>query len=301
MESVSKSKQVLVDDRTYSVMSVRNGGMGRVWLLEQAFDDSFDPIYRRRIAVKTFDFMKDEQAIEHELNIWISLDHRSVLPLKKIGRLNYRLAAIMPLLDGSLDDVIEARGSLNEQEVSKIISDIVDGLEYAWSTFKILHLDLKPSNVLVESSSPIRAKITDWGISRLAAENQRMRGLKGNAAPMAMYDQKTAYAAGTPLFMAPERFSGSWALSPTADIYSLGMMAVQLNTGILPFRFGQVDPAEEIATGSFFENACQMIENRSEGFQRFCLQCIHPNPAVRPSTFRGVMTQLKSIAKRGNK
>lgn len=301
MEPVSKSKHVLVDDRTYSVRSVRNGGMGRVWLLEQAFDDAFDPIYRRRIAVKTFDFMKDEQAIEHELNIWISLDHRSVLPLKKIGRLNYRLAAIMPLLDGSLDDVIEARGSLNEQEVSKIISDIVDGLEYAWSTFKILHLDLKPSNVLVESSSPIRTKIADWGISRLAAGNQRIRGLKGNAAPAAVYDQKTAYAAGTPLFMAPERFSGNWALSPTADIYSLGMMAVQLNTGILPFRFGQVDPAEEIVTGSFFDNACQMLENRSEGFRHFCLQCIHPNPAARPSTFRDVVTHLKSVSKKGNK
>lgn len=301
MESVNKAKQVLVDDRTYSVMSVRNGGMGRVWLLEQTFDHSFDPIYQRRIAVKTFDFMKDEQAIEHELNIWISLNHRSVVPLKKIGRLNYRLAAIMPLLDGSLDDVIEARGSLSEQEVSKIILNIVDGLEYAWSAFKILHLDLKPSNVLVENGSPINAKIADWGISRLAAENQRVRGLKGNVAPVTPYEQKTAYAAGTPLFMAPERFSGDWELSPTADIYSLGMMAVQLNTGILPFRFGQVSPAEEIATGSFFENTSQMLENRSDDFRRFCLQCIHPNPTARPSTFRDVASQLDSIVKRGNK
>ena len=301
MEPSNKHKHVLVDDRTYSVMSVRNGGMGRVWLLEQAFDDSFDPIYRRRIAVKTFDFMQDERAIEHELNIWISLEHTSILPLIKIGRLNYRLAAIMPMLNGSLDDVIEARGSLNEQEVTKIIFDIVEGLRYAWSAFKILHLDLKPSNVLVERASPIRTKIADWGISRLAAENQMARRLKGSTVPAAMYDQKTAYAAGTPLFMAPERFSGNWSLSPTADIYSLGMMAVQLNTGILPFHFGQIDPAEEIATGSFFENACHMLENRSEGFRRFCLQCIHPIPSARPSTFSDVVTQLNLIAKRGNK
>lgn len=301
MEPISKSKQVLVDDRTYSVMSVRNGGMGRVWLLEQTFDDPFDPIYRRRIAVKTFDFMKDEQAIAHELNIWISLDHRSVVPLKKIGRLNYRLAAIMPLFYGSLDDVIEARGSLNEHEVSKIILDILDGLEYAWSAFKILHLDLKPSNVLVESNSSLSTKIADWGISRLASANQRARGLQRSSAPLATHNHKTAYAAGTPLFMAPERLTGNWALSPTADIYSLGMMAIQLNTGILPFRFGQIDPAEEISKGLFFDNARQMLENRSEAFRRFCLQCIHPNPAVRTSTFRDVTTQLDAIGKRGNK
>lgn len=66
MEPVSQPTQVLVDARTYSVMSVLNGGMGRVWLLEQTFDYSFDPIYRKRIAVKTFDFIKDEQAIEHK-------------------------------------------------------------------------------------------------------------------------------------------------------------------------------------------------------------------------------------------
>ncbi len=298
MEPESKAKQVLVDDRTYSVMSVRNGGMGRVWLLENTFDDSFDPVYRRQIAVKTFDFMKDEQSIEQELNIWISLDHRSVVPLKKIGRLNYRLAAIMPLLDGSLDDVIEARGSLNEMEVLKIISDILAGLEYAWSTFKILHLDLKPSNILVESSSPIRTKIADWGISRLAAANQQARGFKGRPVPISTHNLKTTYAAGTPLFMAPERFTGDWALSPSADIYSLGMMAVQLNTGILPFRFGQVDPVDEIARGSFFENARQLLENRSDDFRHFCLQCIHPNPAVRPCTFSEVATQLKSIEKK---
>lgn len=299
MKSVNQLKQVLVDDKSYNVMSVRNGGMGRVWLLEQAFNDSYNPIYQRQIAVKTFDFMNDERAIEHELNIWISLNHRSVLPLNKIGRMNYRLAAIMPLLDGSLDDVIEAKGSLPESEVLDIILDVVKGLDYAWSTFKILHLDLKPSNVLVESGSTIRIKIADWGISRLAADSQRLQGLKNKTTPTEINNQKTAYSAGTPLFMSPERFSGDWELTPTADIYSLGMMALQLNTGILPFRFGQVEPMEEIATGLYFNNAAQMLENRSASFKNFCLECIHPNPSKRPSTFQNVITQLNSIARRG--
>jgi len=293
--------QVLVDDKTYSVMSVRDGGMGRVWLLEKMFDSSFDPVYRQRIAVKTFDFIKDEKIIENELNIWISLDHCSVLPLKKIGRLNYHLAAIMPLLDGSLDDAIEENLVLSEQEVLRIISDIVDGLEYAWTKFKILHLDLKPSNVLVESGSPIRTKIADWGISRLATKNRHASELKSHGGATATHSQKTAYAAGTPLFMSPERFSGNWVLSPVADIYSLGMIAVQLSTGILPFRFGQVNPVEEIVTGSFFDNACQILKNRSESFRGFCLQCLHPNPDYRPSSYRDIVGHLNSIRRKGIK
>lgn len=294
---MSQSTQVLVDDKTYSVMSVRNGGMGRVWLLEKSFEDHFDPIYRRRIAVKTFDFMKDDQAIEHELNIWISLDHRNVLPLKKIGRLNYRLAAIMPLLDGSLDDLIENRGALDEQSVAKIISDITDGLEYAWSRFKILHLDLKPSNVLVDDKSPTSIQVGDWGISRLATNERRAQGFESGVGCSGVIGHKTAYGAGTPLFMAPERFSGSWSLSPSADIYSLGMIALQLSTGILPFRFGQMDPMEEIASGSYFENASALIENRSGAFRELFLQCIHPNHSARPNTYREMSSRLALIGK----
>ena len=301
MERETKPKQVLVDNRTYNVMSVRDGGMGRVWLLEQAFEEPFDPVYRRRIAVKTFDFMEDQRAVERELNIWISLVHRSILPLKKIGRLNYRLAAIMPLLNGNLDDALETKGAFSEQRTSEILFEIVAGLDYAWSTFNILHLDLKPSNVLFEIGSPIRTKIADWGISRLTTANREAREVNPNRPDMGPFDHKTAYAAGTPLFMAPERFSGTWTLSPTADIYSIGMIAAQLNSGVLPFRFGQVDPAEEILTGSFFENAKLLLVGRSDAFRRLCLQCIQPNPAERPHTFRDLASQLQSIIRKPGK
>ena len=267
MDQSKKSKQVLVDDRTYSVKSVRNGGMGRVWLLEQTFNDSFDPIYGRRIAVKTFDFMDDQHAIEQELNIWISLDHRSILPLKKIGRLNYRLAAIMPLLGGSLDDFLEADECFSEHVVSAMLLDIVDGLDYAWTRFKILHLDLKPSNILIESHSPFSLKIADWGVSRLVTPGLRRRVENIGIGAIGHFDHKTAYAAGTPIFMAPERFSRSWELSPAADIYSLGLMAIQLNTGILPFRFGQVNPLDEISSGSYLKYASEILANRSYEFR----------------------------------
>lgn len=298
MESTNKHARVLVDDRTYSVMSVRNGGMGRVWLLEQEFDSSFDPVYRQRIAVKTFDFMKDERLVENELNVWISLNHTSILPLRKIGRLNYRLGAIMPLLSGSLDDVIETRGALGEEEVKGIISDIVRGLQYAWSTFKLLHLDLKPSNVLIDNSPLTHVKIADWGISRLATERKVARKFENSASTTTAHGLETPYAAGTLLFMAPERLSGNWSPSPAVDVYSLGMMAIQLSTGALPFRFDQADPEDEIVTGSFYENARHMLHGKTDSFRHFCLQCIHYSPFARPCTYTDVLAQLNFNARK---
>jgi serine/threonine protein kinase len=254
MESAEKkANPVLVDGKAYNVISVRNGGMGRVWLLEQAFEEPLDPVYKRRIAVKTFDFVSDERAVERELNIWISLRHESVRPLLKIGRLNYRLAAIMPQMVGSLDDLLESTPSVSEQEASRIIREIAIGLDYAWKSAGVLHLDLKPSNILLVNARASRVKVADWGISRLVADGTTVRTkvklIAGHARRMT-----TVYSAGTPLFMCPERFREQWTLAPAADIYSLGLMAIQLNTGILPFRFGQADPLEEIVTGSFYMN-----------------------------------------------
>lgn len=297
-QAVNVPKSVLVDDKIYNIISVRNGGMGRVWLLEQAFDESFDPIYRRRIAVKTFDFVEDERAVEKELNIWISLTHSSILPLKKIGRLNYRLAAIMPLLEGSLDDILEERSVLSEGEVSRILIAVTEGLSYAWKSFGILHLDLKPSNVLFENRSGwYRIKIADWGISRLLSSRQ-INLLRYDNTSKDLLDQRTAYSAGTPLFMSPERFSGNWSLSPAVDIYSLGLIAIHLNTGILPFRFESVDPLGEIVTGSLLNNANLVLVNRSDRFRHFCLSCIHPDPTRRPNDYRDIATELKRIAKK---
>ena len=223
--------------------------MGRVWLLVQEPAEHGDPIYRHSVAVKTFDFVSDQQSIERELNAWISLQHRFVLPLLKIGRLNYQLAAIMPQLPGSLDDLVEHGRVFSEQETSLIIFEAAAALDYAWKSAGLLHLDIKPSNVLVADSDVLDIRISDWGISRLAGAIETYTPHIPQR-PNNTSAKLTAYSAGTPLFMSPERFSGSWQLSPDVDISSLGLTALLLNTGVLPFRFGQVDPLKEIVTDS---------------------------------------------------
>lgn len=287
-------KTVLIDDKTYNVLSVKQGGMGRVWLLAQTFDEPFDPIYRRQIAVKTFDEGSERRRIEEELNIWISLQNPFILPLKKIGRMNYRLAAIMPLMTGSLDDLLEKQGSIDEQSVVRVLRDTISALSHAWNNFKILHLDLKPSNILMEGETPRAIKVADWGISRIAADRRMSRGFHA-ARGHAGYELHTAYSAGTPLFMAPERFSGNWSLSPTVDIYSLGMMAIHLNTGVLPFRFGEIDPGTEISQGSYYSNAELLLQKRTPAFRRLCLRCIDPDPTIRASEYEDLLGMLKAI------
>lgn len=269
------TERVMLDDHYYQVITAKTGGMGRVWLLKKDPAEQFDWIYRSGLAVKTFDFVNDERIVEQELNHWVTLDHPAILPLLKIGRLNFQLAAVMPMREGSLHDLLEEHGALSEKEVLSILRQLISGLDYAYRHWTLLHLDLKPSNVLILSKKPLKVQIADWGISRLAGD-QMLANTKARKGLANREEMITSYAAGTLIFMAPERFSGSWSLSSQADIYSLGMIAIMLNTGVLPFRFGLVDPVEEIVTGSYFENAKTILRDRSSSFVRFCLECIHP-------------------------
>ncbi len=266
--------------------------MGRVWLLKKDPVEGFDWIYRSGLAVKTFDLANDERIVEQELNHWVTLDHPAILPLLKIGRLDFHLAAIMPMLEGSLHDLLKEHGSLSEKEVLSTLRQLISGLDYAYRHWTLLHLDLKPSNVLILSKKPLKVQIADWGISRLAGD-QMLANTKARKGLVNREEMITSYAAGTLIFMAPERFSGSWSLSPQADIYSLGMIAIMLNTGVLPFRFGLIDPVEEIVTGSYFENAKTILRDRSLSFGRFCLECIHPLTEYRLKNYEELLRHIR--------
>src|SRR5690606_24321069 len=81
----------------------------------------------------------------------------------------------------------------------------------------VIHRDLKPSNIMIESSG--RVVITDFGIARMAED--RARGQTG--------------LIGTPAYMAPEQVE-SKPIDARADLYALGLIAVEMLTGKLPFE-----------------------------------------------------------------
>src|SRR5271169_3763708 len=102
----SPPSRVQLDRLTYEIIDVRKGGMGTVWLLRRPDGATYNTIYGPTRAVKTFDADEDEQeaTIEQELENWVSLSSPHIVPLIKIARLNFELAAMMELMPGSLGD-----------------------------------------------------------------------------------------------------------------------------------------------------------------------------------------------------
>ncbi len=123
---------------------------------------------------------------------------------------------VLELVDGPslaryLDD-----GPLSPARTLDVIEQAASGLAAAHRS-GLLHRDIKPGNLLLSDDGLI--KITDFGIARAAGSAVHTR---------------TGALAGTPAYLAPERFSGAPA-TPAADLYALGVVAHQCLTGQVPF------------------------------------------------------------------
>ena len=119
----------------------------------------------------------------------------------------------------TLQQRLDEQGPLELIDVVRLGKQIADGLAAAHEQ-QLIHRDVKPGNILLETSIDDHVKITDFGLARTA-----------DAASMT----RSGMIAGTPLYMAPEQAFGQ-KLDPRADLFSLGSVLYQMLTGRPPFR-----------------------------------------------------------------
>ena len=137
---------------------------------------------------------------------------------------------VLELMEGgSLHDEIYPRGvspregaPMTLDRIASILLDVSRALVYLHHsrTPPILHLDLKPKNVLIDGSG--RAKIGDLGEAHvIRATHRASRTLSG-------------FGIGTPLYMAPEMAIEGAERGRAADMFSLGVMACEMSSGRPP-------------------------------------------------------------------
>ncbi|HEV8482698.1 MAG TPA: protein kinase [Blastocatellia bacterium] len=156
------------------------------------------------------------------------LDHPNLPRLFTFGEDNGSYYLVMEFISGTLlTDEIRESGGLKAPAATAIISQVLDGVSYAHEN-GIIHRDLKPDNLMLTNGDALRVKVLDFGIARMVGgENLTMTG----------------EGFGTPAYMSPERITGEGRVDHRTDIYSLGIILVQMLTGKPPFESRATDPA----------------------------------------------------------
>ncbi|KAG8515104.1 Serine/threonine-protein kinase 17A [Galemys pyrenaicus] len=113
--------------------------------------------------------------------------------------------------------VADREEGFKEKDVQRLLRQILEGVCFLHA-HDVVHLDLKPQNILLTSDSPLGdIKIVDFGLSRIMKNNEELREIMG-----------------TPEYVAPEILSYD-PISMATDMWSIGVLTYVMLTGISPF------------------------------------------------------------------
>ncbi|PSB32891.1 serine/threonine-protein kinase [Chlorogloea sp. CCALA 695] len=154
-----------------------------------------------------------------ELHFLISLQHPNVVTFQGLEHTSTGRYLVMDYCDGgSLRNLMNREGKLSLALSLKLVINILAGLEHIHSR-KIIHRDIKPENILLsQDTTGLIARVADFGMSKINYE---------------LSTDKQDDCAGSPAYMAPERFYGQY--SPASDLYAVGIILFELIVGLRPF------------------------------------------------------------------
>lgn len=190
------------------------GGMGEVW---RAYDADTDRVVALKIlpaAVSNDEVF--QQRFRREAHATARLNSPHLIPIHTYGEINGRLYVDMRLIEGHDLQAVLNQGPLPPARAVGIIDQVAKGLHAAHRE-RLLHRDVKPSNVLLDHDD--FAYLIDFGIAR-AADDLSLTA--------------TGNFIGTYHYMAPERFTAA-DVDSRSDIYSLACVLYECLTAQSPF------------------------------------------------------------------
>ncbi len=193
------------------VEHIADGGMGHVFR-------AFEPSLQREVAIKVLksEFVQDERILkqfEMEAQNIAALRHPNIVPIYFVGHQGELYFFAMPFIVGqTLDTFVENEDIMTLDEAKWIIYQASDALERALAQ-NIVHLDIKPSNFLIDESGMIL--LTDFGLAKVLGQNS---------------DLHSEESFCTPAYMCPEQILRD-ATDQRSDIYCLGATIYHLITG----------------------------------------------------------------------
>jgi len=257
-----------IANRYQIVRWLGGGGMGRVY-------EAFDSELEERVALKVLKAGLTDDSLERfkrEVRLTRRIQHKNVARMFDIGEHAGEKFLTMELIDGEPLTRVLGSGPMPWHKLRSAALQIANGLAAAHEC-GVIHRDLKPDNVLVETATG-RLVITDFGIAR--------SGDDPNVTQIGA-------VVGTPRYMAPEQLAGG-EIDHRADLFSYGVMLFELATGTRPWAG---DNPIAIAVAQATQPARPFIAPAvPPSFAALVMSCLHLEPAQRPQTATDIATRI---------
>ncbi|XP_036965131.1 myosin light chain kinase, smooth muscle isoform X3 [Acanthopagrus latus] len=161
---------------------------------------------------------KEKENVRQEIGIMNSLHHPKLVQCIDAFEGKSDIVMVLEMISGGelFERIIDEDFELTEREVIKYMLQIIDGVNFIHKQ-GIVHLDLKPENIMCVNKTGSKIKLIDFGLARRLESAGTLKVLFG-----------------TPEFVAPEVINYE-AISYPTDMWSIGVICYILLSGLSPF------------------------------------------------------------------
>ncbi len=281
-ETIETPREELTRGATFAsryeiIEELGKGGMGRVYRVE-------DTKLNQEVALKLIkaEIAKDRKTIErfrNELKTARNIRHKNVCGMYDLGEERGTHYITMEYVHGEdLKSLIRKMGQLSAGQVITIAKQVCDGLAEA-HRLGVVHRDLKPQNVMIDTEGS--ARIMDFGIAR----SLEAKGITG-----------AGMMIGTPEYMSPEQVEGK-EVDQRSDIYSLGVILYEMAAGRVPFEGETPFIIGMKHKGETPQDPKELNAQIPDDLSRVILRCLEKNKEARYQSAGEVRSELESIEK----
>ncbi|XP_043200179.1 titin homolog isoform X2 [Amphibalanus amphitrite] len=255
-------------------------GKGRFGMVHKVVERSTG----NRFAAKFIKCIKlaDRAKVGEEIAIMNQLDHPKLLQLAAAIDHGRQMIMLLEYVSGGelFERVVADDFTLTEHECVLFMQQICSGVRYMHDN-NIMHLDMKPENILCITKSSHMIKIIDFGLARQYRESEPTRVMLG-----------------TPEFIPPEIINFE-PISPRSDMWSLGVICYILLSGLSPFM-GDND-AETFAniTRAEFDFDDDAFDAVSDAAKEFITSLLRKRQTERMSACRALTHPWLTTGHRG--
>ncbi len=260
------------------------GGMGDVYRATHIHIDT-------EFAVKLLkpEFVADQTAIKRfrlEAKAAGRIQHPNAVRVTDFGVTPENIVyLVMELVQGpSLRELIRNEKQLETLRAVNIVRQVCGAVDAAHRS-GVIHRDLKPDNIIIEThGNTERVKVLDFGIAKL-------REAKSDT-----FLTQAGTIIGTPQYMSPEQCQGQ-SLDPRSDIYSIGIVLYEMLTGTVPFDGESTLQVVYNQLHLIPRSVKELSPQISEPLANVIMRALEKEPAERQSSAIQLSEELKQAVK----
>lgn len=254
------------DDITAELTAIKLLGGGSSYEAYLAFDEvTYGPTVVKVVRPHRTGDESSLRGLRREVDTLSRVNHPAVARGLRAVLDGERPHVVLEAVDGPrLSSLIRRYGPLPEQQYLPLAIEVASALHY-FRRLGIVHLDLKPSNLIMGAP----AKVIDLSVARPVAEAAAL-----------------TYPIGTDAYMAPEQCDPPRSGEPgfASDVFGLGATLFEAIAGARPFDDG--DPVAEAAADRFpqlRDAAYALPDAVPADIVKVVMACLDPDPAARPA------------------